>query len=40
MIRQTGLLHNNANWSRPILNNPALVQQTWRDWVCYETTKR
>jgi len=40
MIRQSGLLHNNANWSRPILNNPSLVQQTWRDWVCYETTKR
>ncbi|KAH8107837.1 fungal-specific transcription factor domain-containing protein [Cristinia sonorae] len=40
MVRQTGLLQSNANWTRSILDSPTLTEQMWKDWVYYETTKR
>jgi len=40
MIRQSGLLSSNARWVPASFTDAASCEIAWRDWVCYETTKR
>ena len=40
MIRQSGMLEANFNWEPQPLTDQASSEAAWRDWVCYETSKR
>ncbi|KAI0785551.1 hypothetical protein C8Q75DRAFT_809151 [Abortiporus biennis] len=40
MIRQSGLLGYLADYKPPAFDENTIVDTAWRDWVCYETTKR
>lgn len=42
MIRQTGIIERNANWSQKDyrVTDPEELRTAWMDWAAYESIKR
>ncbi|KAK0243584.1 hypothetical protein EDD85DRAFT_760397 [Armillaria nabsnona] len=40
MIRRTESISRSRSWAAPDLNDPLILEQTWREWALHETVKR
>ncbi len=40
MIRRTESISRSRSWAVPDLNDPLILEQTWREWALHETVKR
>jgi len=40
MIRRNGVIGRIGAWSAPDLSSPEAVNNSWKEWACYETIKR